>query len=120
MSMTCTMPEFYTYSEPIARKEHKCCECSSPIRKGEKHFRCFGKWEGEQSTHRQHLACMEACMLIRDKFNAGDCFGFGCLMEEFSQLKFENWHPPPDKIKPAWKQLRSLMSQILRRERTGR
>ena len=45
---------------------------------------------------------------------------YTCNMEEFEELKAENWHPPPDKIKPAWKQLRSLMAKILRRERAGR
>lgn len=107
----CEIAEFYTYTEPVARKQHKCCECSAPIEKGEKHFRAFGKWTFGTDAYRQHFLCMEACMLIRDKFNGGDCIAFGRLMETFSELREYG------KGKEVYRQLRSLMAKIKWRER---
>lgn len=72
--------EFYAWTEPVARKEHRCCECSAPILKGEKHFHGRGKWEGSISVHRQHLLCCEACMWVRDSLE-GECLPFGSLMD---------------------------------------
>jgi hypothetical protein len=109
----CELPSFYDCSEPIARKRHVCCECSAPIEVGEKHFRGAGQWrELGFCTYRQHLACMEACMLIRDSFNGGDCIGFGELMEEFSNMRGGYSRSDPD-----WIKLRSLMAKIRWRER---
>lgn len=43
-------PEFVTESKPVARKEHRCCECRNTIRPGERYERHSGKWDGEMST----------------------------------------------------------------------
>ena len=64
----CLIPSFYSHSEPKARKRHRCVECSAWIEPGEVHFAYTGKWGGDISSGRQHLVCMEACMLIRDRF----------------------------------------------------
>lgn len=85
----CTIPDVYRWSEPIARKQYKCCECRALILKGEKHFQCFGVWEGDASTYRQHLLCAEASMLIRDLFNGGECIGFGCLKESLGEMRWQ-------------------------------
>jgi hypothetical protein len=114
----CALPDFYDMAEPVARKSHRCCECSAPILKGEKHFHGWGKWEGVISSYRQHLACMEACMLIRDKFNGGECIGFGDLKEAFSEFRPEM--RGDQKRKEPWKQLRDLIARILWRERGGK
>jgi hypothetical protein len=115
-AIDCDVPVFYRHSEPVAAKEHKCCECRAPILKGEKHFMCVGKWEGPPERFRQHLLCMEACMLIRDNFG-GDCIAFGGLKEEFHEIRTDGWYPERDRYKPAWKRLRSLMAKILWKER---
>jgi len=114
-AIDCDLPEFYSHSEPVAAKEHRCCECAAPILKGEKHFFCTGKWFGEVQSYRQHLDCCEACMLIRDKFNGDECIGFGALKEEFEELRSDNWYP--ERYHEPWKKLRSLMAKILWRER---
>lgn len=111
MNTDCEMPAFYTWSEPVARKTHRCCECHAPILKGEKHYRVTGKWDGDVSTLRQHLVCMEACMLIRDEFG-GDCIAFGSLLEEFSEMRFDGWYPTQEKYDEAWKRLRHLIAVI--------
>ena len=121
MTDHCDLPTFYSYSEPVARRQHVCCECDAPILVGEKHFRGTGKWgDDKPRTYRQHTSCMEACMLLRDDFNGGDCIGFGSLKEEFDEMRCDNWHPKSDRFKPQWIKLRHLMAAILWRERKAR
>lgn len=115
MSFQCDVqPEFYDHSEPVARKEHECCECRMPIRKGEKHFVAVGKWEGQLDSYRQHTLCCQACMYIRDNITDGECIGFGELFEYYGEWK-RGWqgvsqyrkHPP----------FRAMMAKIIRRKR---
>ncbi len=108
----CDLPQFYNWSEPVARKQHKCCECSAPIAKGEKHFVATGKWDFGISTFRQHLLCMEACMFIRDKFNGSECICFGGLEEWVSESRWQQ-----DKTHPLWRKLRGMLACIKWRER---
>jgi len=120
MPMECELPRFYDWSEPIAKKRHHCVECKAPILKGEKHFRATGKWDWGVETHRQHLVCMEACMMLRDNFNDGDCIGFGCLKDEFDDMKREHWDRERDRHNEKWRKLRHLMAVIFVRERKAR
>ena len=120
----CAVPQFYTHHEPIARKVHRCCECGAPILKGEKHFSWTGKWEGQISSGRQHLVCMEACMMIRDEFEGGECIPFGGLMDYYNENRLElkplyhpGWHV---KVRDRVKRLRHLLAVILVRERKAR
>lgn len=115
--MECEVPQFYSHSEPVARKRHKCCECRAPILPGEQHFRYSGKWEGCLSTGRQHYACMEACMLIRDEFENGECIGFGELKSTFADMRWQMNRT--EKSVEKVRKLRSLMAAIIRRERKG-
>ena len=80
----CIIPEFYKHWEPTARKVHRCVECGTAILKGEKHFQYVVKWEGDISGGRQHLLCMEACMLIRDEIE-DECILFGGLFEWYGE-----------------------------------
>jgi hypothetical protein len=110
MSYGCEVyPEFYEWSEPVARKEHRCCECDAPSLKGEKHFVAVGKWGGDFDTHRQHLLCCEACMFIRDHFEDGACIPFCSLIEWWNEC-------PKGGCAEEWKELRSLMARIFWRE----
>lgn len=77
----CEVATVYKTSEPVARKDYDCCECSAPILKGEKHFHGSGIWSYGFASYRQHLLCMRACMLIRDEHNDRECIGFGELFE---------------------------------------
>lgn len=65
-------------SYPIARKQHKCCECGSTIDTGEKYERIKGLWEGEWVE-------FKTCMICSDIRNAaskdGVCISFGCLYD---------------------------------------
>lgn len=111
----CVLPDFYNWSEPVALKRHLCCECCAPILKGEQHFRCTGKWEGHVGTHRQHYACLEACMMIRDNFNGGECIGFGELFDFWdSEMKS---YKAKHRTGEWWPKLRHLIAVIKWRER---
>jgi len=112
----CELPVFYRHSEPVARKQHKCCECSAPILNGERYFAAWCVWGGEAHTYRQHLACMEACMLIRDRFADGYCIGFGDLMETY-RSGIKRQYSRHDKTQKGWQRLRHLLAVILWRER---
>ena len=111
----CELPEFYTHSEPVARKEHRCCECRAPILKGEKHFSSTGKWDGTVISQRQHLDCMAACILIRDKFNDSECIPFGGLKDWFFEMRRDCRDDSEES-----RTLRSLMARIKWRERKYR
>jgi hypothetical protein len=118
----CDLPRFYTWTEPIARKQYHCVECSTPILKGEKHFKYAGKWDVSLETGRQHLLCCQACMFIRDyydDYDDGDCVPFGGLWEEWSEMEWQ-YDRKKDRDKPFWKELRSMLAKIKNRERTGK
>ena len=114
--MTCDLPEWYEYTEPVAMKNHACCECSAPILKGEKHFHGRGKWPFGVASYRQHVACMEACMCIRDDFSDGECIGFGSLFEDFDEMKWQ-YDRVKDRHNAPWVKLRRLIATIKLRER---
>lgn len=50
-------PDVYDESDVIARKEHTCCECDSPIDKGEKYTRIKGLWDGKWEEYKQCETC---------------------------------------------------------------
>lgn len=115
----CELPSFYSYTEPVARKKHRCCECSAPINKGEKHFHGVGCWEGDFSTYRQHRLCMAACMFIRDHINHHECIGFGELKDYMSDHRMISSRPRST-LCDDWKQLRHMFAQIRNRERKAK
>lgn len=114
--MECEIASFYTHEEPVARKEHRCCECRSPINKGERHFRCTGKWGGKIQTFRQHLLCMEACMFVRDHLS-DECIPFGELEEFIGEFRRDIRESPRGS---DCHKLRQMMARIHRRERKHR
>ena len=50
-------PELYDSQERKANKEHKCCECITLIKKGERYHSIKGKWDGEFSIHKVCKPC---------------------------------------------------------------
>lgn len=104
-------PEFYAEDFPVARKVHRCCECSAPINVGEKHLYVRAKQDGEFWRERQHMLCRELCMHIRDEL--GECICFGGLKEEWQDGDW-NFGPKAEKRKA-----RTLYARILKRERAA-
>jgi len=50
-------PEFINFSEPVARKDHWCCECGEAIPKGTKYEYVAGLWYGFLDTFKTCLIC---------------------------------------------------------------
>lgn len=50
-------PDFCHVEVRAARKEHRCCECSGHIMKGEKYEYVRGKWEGSLMTFKTCERC---------------------------------------------------------------
>jgi hypothetical protein len=100
MSDYCEIPEFWSESFYIAKKQHRCCECMAPINIGEKYlsFRC--KFDGQFSVFKQHMVCRELCMSIRDLIQEGECLYFG-----------ELYHGEVEVYKSTPKRVRSLYAR---------
>jgi hypothetical protein len=115
----CEVPDFAVDRYLLARKPHRCCECSAPIEKGEKHGHFTGKWDGVIRSFRQHLLCEKACVYIRDNFQGGECIGFGELKSHWAEYakSFREWAGRPDRASEREKKFRKIMAEIFRRER---
>lgn len=107
--------EVYKISEPVARKQHYCCECNAPILKGEQHLLVSALFDGAWQRHRQHNLCARTCEHIRDSIER-DCICFGSLKEWYGEYKRDL---RADKRKPAIAKVRSMLAQIFVRERNG-
>lgn len=66
------MPEFYDETNPKARKDHRCCECSETIPKGEQYHKIVGKWDGHVSSYKLCGRCQE----VREWAAKTDASGF--------------------------------------------
>lgn len=79
------LPNFYTVTNPKARKEHKCCECRGVIQKGERYQNYAGHWN--DSGFGEFKTCSD-CEQLRDDFSVGTCSGewpaFGDLSSDCS------------------------------------
>lgn len=107
-------PKVYSWTEPIAQKEYVCCECKRKILRGQRYFKAEGLWDGQWSTFRQHLICLQACMYVRDNMNGGDCIAFGGLMDYYGDSK--DWIVR-NKNRPEVKVFRGLMAKVLKLRR---
>jgi hypothetical protein len=67
-------PEFFDLKIRKARKEHRCCECSTTIRVGDQYEYVVGKWDGDINDFRTCLICSQ----IRNDY----CAPYGMLREE--------------------------------------
>lgn len=57
-------PKVYHEAQPIARKEHRCCECGGIIKVGERYERVEGLWDDVWATFKTCLPCVR----IRNEF----------------------------------------------------
>lgn len=85
----CELPEFINVTEPVARKEYKCCECGGFIKPKAKYVRISGKWEGSIETYKQHYECAESCRAIRDERK--ECIPFGLLFDDMGEYGLDSY-----------------------------
>lgn len=65
---------------PVARKEYRCHECSTPIAVGDRHRKQSGIFENEFYTMRAHTDCAEASHEIW--LDAGLGYDEGVILSE--------------------------------------
>lgn len=53
------MPSAFNETYRTARKEHRCCECRSTIRAGERYRYVSGVWDGQGCSFKQCGDCAE-------------------------------------------------------------
>ena len=94
-------PDFHTTKTVTARKSHQCEECRDPINPGERYECTSGKWDGQMSTFRVCLPCVE----IRDAFTCGSWI-YGELWESIREEMFPVWRE-----KGPWDCLAKLTSE---------
>jgi hypothetical protein len=74
-------PSVYRQTKHTARQEHRCSECGSTIRAGERYEATFGIWEGDISRFK---TC-ERCVSFRDWLEANTpclCWAHGNLLDD--------------------------------------
>jgi len=54
------MPTMYTVTRPVARKQHRCCECRQPIEPKEQYVRTDGMWDGRFDVFKTCMFCYTA------------------------------------------------------------
>lgn len=78
-------PEFYSVTNPKARKEYKCCECRRVIPKGTVYERSSGKFDGALYSDKTCLDCVD----VRTVFSCGEVPPApGCLWQEMRDYAF--------------------------------
>lgn len=75
--------EFFRIKEVKGRKEHQCQHCLQKIEKGEQHFECAQKFDGDFFSYREHKDCREAWTALWD-IHGRDYDGFPFLHEVLS------------------------------------
>ena len=73
-------PEFYHSEQRIARKRHRCSECSGYIQPSETYEHVWGKWEGDVSVHKTCSRCVELRRFVADETDC-PCIVHGNLIE---------------------------------------
>lgn len=71
-------------SRSRARKEYWCKECYWKIAPGERYVRIDGKWDGQVSTLKLHLACHNLYELTDSL--SDDCVAFGEVFENVREI----------------------------------
>lgn len=76
---------FVEWTKPVARIDHRCCECGRTIRKGEVYHRAQGLCDGHFSTYKTCQHCKATA-----PFMTAMCGGYPMtqLLEELE----EHWH----------------------------
>jgi len=77
--------DVYDEAWPVARKEHRCCECSSTIKPGEAYQRVTQLYDG---MWEEYKTC-ELCADLRESLDGVTCVYFEGLSEAFTDYLIE-------------------------------
>lgn len=90
------MPEIFDEKLVKARKRHVCCECKSPIFKGEQYYYAKGLWDGEFMSFKTHKDCHDLHQMIEHDFTDAwsEPFAYGDLGEHIIEYLGETYINP--------------------------
>lgn len=74
-------PTIYDSRLVVARRDHKCCECRQPIKKGEVYERVKGLWDGSWSNFKTCLSCYDVWQRIHHEEIDTCDYGHGSLRQ---------------------------------------
>lgn len=119
--------EIYRETFHVARKEHKCCECRTPILPGETYAYIFMLYDGDTSVFKQHLCCWSMARHINldlvgmqkhDDWGGGYCaFNFGEIRQFFidnCEYSFKNLSPMKNCSDGRYQSLKVVWEMILK------
>ena len=52
--------DFFAGTWPVSKKAYRCEWCGEEIKRGERHYKMAGMWEGDFQKYRMHAECAEA------------------------------------------------------------
>ena len=82
------LPEWMHYRMRKARKEHVCCECREPIKKGEQFEYTSGKWDGRIQAFKTCAYCANLRAVLVSKFCDGVAFGdLACVAMSYPEIE---------------------------------
>jgi len=80
-------PEWCHSHMRTARKEHVCCECLEPIRRGERFEYASGKWEGKIRAYKTCAYCAALRVTLNAKVD-GIAFGdLACVAMTYPEIE---------------------------------
>lgn len=107
-------PDFHSARVVTARQRHRCCECLAFIQPGERYEYVSGLWEGELSTYKTCLACVE----LRTKLSEHcGCWVYEGIAEDICESYHRHERPPHLQW---WLDLRDIHYELYQRERDAR
>jgi len=90
----CDAPACWTEQYPVARKEHRCCECGGTIKPGEKYKLFSGVWNGRGASYKTCMTCQAVRKEWIARLSPGDCGPcFGDLWSEVTDYGNEPREP---------------------------
>ena len=76
------LPSVMDETYPKANRKHRCCECGSDIKKGDKYQKVKGCWDGEWQTFKTCMDCADLRHHLTEPTEGGPAFGY---LEEAAQ-----------------------------------
>lgn len=81
-------PSFFNETRPVAKKQHRCCECKLMIEPGEKYYKATGCWSGDVSSYKTCPRCLEMIEMIKQHFDPFN-YSFGALHESIYYAAYD-------------------------------
>ena len=90
--------DFYSATQPVARKVHRCEECGGPVLPGEKYERAFVVTYGHADTFKTCARCVDLRTWVKNNVPCL-CWAHGNLNEDLREAVDEaRWRAPEETV----------------------